>query len=529
MFDTEQEQSKRTLPTADILNQHQKKEPVEPVFALEESPYMPPSWEHYLDLLQDICLHRNVLIAVTAPAGAGKTTLMCQFIEIIHNGDLTHSVTHSATFSSNLHICTSIQAQTCQVFAHADLDKRQLLTLITEGFNLPPAQENTLDEQLQGQVTRLQHYPHLCLLLIDNAEAIPSQTIAALVALIGQQTDLHKRFHVILFGSPTLQTTLSVLSQDAHYAGLILTLPLTPFSLEETKNYIEQQLENNIFPATDSLSTPIVETIYKLSEGIPARINNIAPRLLIASDNQKPTATLEKFRLNQTKLIGGVLILTLIVIFSFVLNRKKTIDIPPPLVETPQDEAALKQTQTDMAIQAAQTPPADNTTSTNPAALMLPPQAAPETPSPSPMQAANNPTTQTPAAPVVTPPTPPPHKAVATYSASERYLLGIGDSNYTIQLRVSHEETALNALIQQHHLNKYARIYHTLRADQVWSVLTYGTYSSRDTAEAEAAKLPAALRKLHPYAKSYHQVHTEIRAAHHAPLSATETTPTDLD
>src|SRR3990167_5000091 len=185
----------KDITSAELLNRRQHKEEqesIENLLTQEDAPYLPASWEHYLDLLQDLSHHRNVLVAVTAPAGAGKTTLMCQFIEIIHNGDLTHSVTHSATFSSNLHICTSIQAQTCQVFAHTDLDKRQLLTLITEGFNLPPAQESTLDEQLQGQVTRLQHYPHLCVLLIDNAEAIPSQTVAALVTLIGQQTDLHK-------------------------------------------------------------------------------------------------------------------------------------------------------------------------------------------------------------------------------------------------------------------------------------------------------------------------------------------------
>src|SRR5690554_3638914 len=134
MFDLEQKQEvidKKTHPPFETDN------PVElgHSLTLEEVPYLPPSWEHYLDLLQDLCHHRNVLVAITAPTGAGKTTLMCQFIELIHNGDLTHSLTHSETLSSNLHICTSPYAQTCQVFAHSDLDKAHFLTLITEGFN----------------------------------------------------------------------------------------------------------------------------------------------------------------------------------------------------------------------------------------------------------------------------------------------------------------------------------------------------------------------------------------------------------
>lgn len=247
MFDLEQEDSiidKKINSTFDIHNKVELEHPL----SLEEVPYLPPSWEHYLDLLQDLCHHRNVLIAITAPTGAGKTTLMCQFIELIHNGDLTHSLTHSETLSSNLHICTSPYAQTCQVFAHSDLDKQQFLTLITEGFNLPPALGDTLDERLFAQIERLQNTPYPCLLLIDNAENLPAETINTIFTLISQQSDAQMRLHVILFGSPALQNTLNILVQDPTNVALLLMLPLTPFSLEETKKYIEQQLEKILFP-----------------------------------------------------------------------------------------------------------------------------------------------------------------------------------------------------------------------------------------------------------------------------------------
>lgn len=353
MFNSEQ-QTPDNNATHATYEQHQS------TITLEESPYLPPSWEHYLDLLQDLCFHRNVLVAITAPVGAGKTTLMCQFIELIHHGDLTHSVTHSDTISSNLHICNSQQAQTCQVFANSDLDKYQLLHLLTEGFSLPPVHADSFEHQLQLQLEKIQDQPRLCLLLIDNAENLPSETLSTLISMLRQQSDNQPRLHILLFGSPHLQATLNVYAQDERYQRYLLLLPLTPFSLDETKKYIEQQSENNIFPSSDCLTNPMIETIYKLSEGIPAKINAIAPRFLLNTEQPKmgqSAAHLAKFRLSQSKIIGALVIFTLIIIGSYVLNTKSTTETPVQLAST--DETTFKQEQTDAAIQ-SQLPKNDN-------------------------------------------------------------------------------------------------------------------------------------------------------------------------
>ncbi|MBI5448154.1 MAG: AAA family ATPase [Gammaproteobacteria bacterium] len=556
MLEVEQEQKQPTH--TDTLAHHPVSQDNNTALMTEETPYLPPSWEHYLDLLQDLCHHRNTLVAITAPAGAGKTTLMCQFIELIHNGDLTHAVTHSESLSSNLHICNSIYAQTCQVFAHTDLDKYHLLALITEGFNLPPAADGPIDKQLITQINYLQTLPHLCLLLIDNAENLPAETISALLMLIHHQSNTHMQLHIMLFGSPTLQTTLNIFSQDELHAAALLSLPLTPFSLDETKKYIEQQLEKNTFPATANLTTPIVETIYKLSEGIPAKINNIAPRLLMASEHIKTGNTmnyLDKLRLNQTKLIGGLLIITLIFSFSYYLNKRS--NTPSSLPETSlaiNDDSLEKKNkdlQTELAIQHQQlvvTAPAladPNVLALHPNTNTTPPlpvpdthtslsdnnspaaTATPETTSPNTTQVAsaaeptvninNKPLSMTPVSAVTTKKKQ--QHATSntaksdTYTSDERYLLNIGADNYTIQLVSAPQSKTIRKILNEHHLGRHAHYFSTLEDNKPAMALVYGTYSSYDAAQAEIQNLPEALQKLNPEVKNFKKIHGEIRQA----------------
>lgn len=537
----QQEQIQNNIATADVLNRRQDRSEQQQNIALEETPFLPPSWEHYLDLLQDLCHHRNVLIAVTGPEGAGKTTLMCQFIEIIHNGDLTHSITQAAALSSNLHICTSSNAQTCQLFAHTDLDKQQLLTLLTEGFNLPPVEGATLDERLHAQVLNLQDHSRLCILLIDNAENLPAETLSALLNIIQYQSDAQMNFHVVLFGSNTLQNSINVLAQDEINVGLTLTLPLTPFSLEETKNYIQQQLENNVFTTNANLTTPIVETIYKLSEGIPAKINKVAQRLLLASDQQKTGTTMsyfDKIRNNQTKLVGGLLLLTLIFASSFLLN-KKTPPASPEILnesEAPAKVAAPVNAQpTDantsvmtLQTQEAATPtPPPAATKTQPAKsekMII--QTAPVTEAaPIAEEPATTPAPQAAAPAVVVTPAPAevaPASAAATpthsekpfsYTAEEKYLLGVGPENYTLQIFAGHNTQDVIKFIKQNHLGPKVRYFRAYKMNQPWVILVYGVYSDAATAKGEVNNLPSNLQKFKPWPRNFKAIHQEITAA----------------
>ena len=551
----------KDITSAELLNRRQHKEEqesIENLLTQEDAPYLPASWEHYLDLLQDLCYHRNVLVTVTAPTGAGKTTLMCQFIDVIHNGELTHSMTHSSLLSSHIHVCTSEQAQTCQIFAQPTLDKQQLLTLLTEGFHLPsiPLQqagritpviddilnynatiEETIDRKLHTQVETLENAPQLCVLLIDNAENLPIKTLVCLLSLISQHQALPSNFHVILFGSPTLQTNLNILAQDPLNTGLILTLPLTPFSLEETKNYLEQQIKNNIFATTGHLASSTLETIYRLSEGMPAKINRIAPRLLLSNINQKTEYAalhyFEKFRPSQTKLIGGLLFLSSIFILAYFLNG--TDPLPPAgvIIEeeikpTPNPEALepLKQIKNTKPSEISKPVIAAKTEKTVQTSNLAVRTALSEalTPLPSLAKAHTLPTkpkakaTPTPAAKskktVISP--------FKTYTYDETYLMKLGENNYALQYFAAHTQNEIDAFKKQYHLERGSHVYRTLQNNKPWFILTKGIYSDYETARAEIKSLPENLKSLHPHVRSFKLIHQEILAAHRSSPASQE-------
>src|SRR3989338_2439650 len=552
----------KDITSAELLNRRQHKEEqesIENLLTQEDAPYLPASWEHYLDLLQDLCYHRNVLVTVTAPTGAGKTTLMCQFIDVIHNGELTHSMTHSSLLSSHIHVCTSEQAQTCQIFAQPTLDKQQLLTLLTEGFHLPsiPLQqagritpviddilnynatiEETIDRKLHTQVETLENAPQLCVLLIDNAENLPIKTLVCLLSLISQHQALPSNFHVILFGSPTLQTNLNILAQDPLNTGLILTLPLTPFSLEETKNYLEQQIKNNIFATTGHLASSTLETIYRLSEGMPAKINRIAPRLLLSNINQKTEYAalhyFEKFRPSQTKLIGGLLFLSSIFILAYFLNG---IDPLPPagvIIEeeikpTPNPEALepLKQIKNTKPSEISKPVIAAKTEKTVQTSNLAVRTALSEalTPLPS-LEKAHTLPTEKPKAKATPTPAAKSKKTVIspfkTYTYDETYLMKLGENNYALQYFAAHTQNEIDAFKKQYHLERGSHVYRTLQNNKPWFILTKGIYSDYETARAEIKSLPENLKSLHPHVRSFKLIHQEILAAHRSSPASQE-------
>ncbi|EKD75778.1 MAG: putative DamX-related protein [uncultured bacterium] len=552
----------KDITSAELLNRRQHKEEqesIENLLTQEDAPYLPASWEHYLDLLQDLCYHRNVLVTVTAPTGAGKTTLMCQFIDVIHNGELTHSMTHSSLLSSHIHVCTSEQAQTCQIFAQPTLDKQQLLTLLTEGFHLPsiPLQqagritpviddilnynatiEETIDRKLHTQVETLENAPQLCVLLIDNAENLPIKTLVCLLSLISQHQALPSNFHVILFGSPTLQTNLNILAQDPLNTGLILTLPLTPFSLEETKNYLEQQIKNNIFATTGHLASSTLETIYRLSEGMPAKINRIAPRLLLSNINQKTEYAalhyFEKFRPSQTKLIGGLLFLSSIFILAYFLNG--TDPLPPAgvIIEeeikpTPNPEALepLKQIKNTKPSEISKPVIAAKTEKTVQTSNLAVRTALSEalTPLPSLAKAHTLPTEKPKAKATPTPAAKSKKTVISpfkTYTYDETYLMKLGENNYALQYFAAHTQNEIDAFKKQYHLERGSHVYRTLQNNKPWFILTKGIYSDYETARAEIKSLPENLKSLHPHVRSFKLIHQEILAAHRSSPASQE-------
>jgi len=97
-------------------------------------------------------------------------------------------------------------------------------------------------------------------------------------------------------------------------------------------------------------------------------------------------------------------------------------------------------------------------------------------------------------------------------STAERELMRLPGSSFTLQLMGSHDLVAIRDFIRRHNVsNMDTKMYSAEYHGRPWYMLVYGNYSTLSQARLAMHKMPTDLQKLHPWIKSLHLVHKEIR------------------
>ncbi|CAM4410540.1 MAG: hypothetical protein LEGION0398_MBIBDBAK_01244 [Legionellaceae bacterium] len=216
-----------------------------------------PRWEEYLDLLQFFCHQMNVILLITGAHGSGKTTLAEQFYKQAQES-----------------------MQICCVKANSLCNGEKLIQLLSEAFINPINLTLSYEEQADELIASIQQYEKKSLLLIDDAHLLPNDGLQLLLYLIQQQSQTQMNLHILLVGESYVQNSFSRIchaqKEEKNYFHVI---EIGLFSLDETNDYLKQRLTKAGFESFPFIQS-IVNRIYKLSNGVPGRINRIAKRTL---------------------------------------------------------------------------------------------------------------------------------------------------------------------------------------------------------------------------------------------------------
>lgn len=101
--------------------------------------------------------------------------------------------------------------------------------------------------------------------------------------------------------------------------------------------------------------------------------------------------------------------------------------------------------------------------------------------------------------------------ASSTYSRYENALLGFSPKSYTLQLLGARSKSSATEFISKHGGGSQFYYFSTVYKGAPWHVVVYGNYANRDVANASIRKLPAALQKTKPWARSLQGVQLDIR------------------
>ena len=120
-------------------------------------------------------------------------------------------------------------------------------------------------------------------ILIDEAHAMPEETLEQVRLLSNLETHRHKLLQIVLFGQPELDAVLALASLRQLKDRITHSFRMRPLSQGEAATYLSFRLRAAGYRGPDLFAAAAVAAIARASSGLTRRINILADKALLAA------------------------------------------------------------------------------------------------------------------------------------------------------------------------------------------------------------------------------------------------------
>ena len=198
-------------------------------------------------------------IVITGPVGTGKTTIARSLLSSLDDS------------------ITAIQLVTTHLSPDA------LINMIASNFGLQVeglGKAETL-KRLEGFLHSLHRQGKRALLVIDEAQNLPSETIEELRMLSNFQIDDKPLIQSFLLGQEELKPIIELPEMEQFRQRIIASCHLETLNTEQTREYILHRLSVVGWNHHPELADPIFQIISQYTGGVPRKINIFMDRLFL--------------------------------------------------------------------------------------------------------------------------------------------------------------------------------------------------------------------------------------------------------
>ena len=240
-------------------------------FGLREAPFrITPHTEFFfaganrgatLEALIYAVTHDEGIVKVSGEVGSGKTMLCRMLLERLpENVQTVYLANPSLSRIEILHaIAEELDSQLSEYGGH-----RQVREL----------QERLLDLYAQGRQV---------VVMIDEAHAMPNETLEEIRLLSNLESSHHKLLHIVLFGQPELDERLARPEMRQLKERITHNFALEPLHQADIGDYLMFRIRAAGYHGPDLFSRHAVQLITRASEGLTRRVNILADKALLAA------------------------------------------------------------------------------------------------------------------------------------------------------------------------------------------------------------------------------------------------------
>ena len=205
---------------------------------------------------------RRGLLVLTGEAGTGKTSILNQILDWLRQ-----------------------RGRSTAFIFQTRLEPIGLLRLILADFGLPceSKSKSELIRKLHEWLLQRHAVKDLPVLILDEAQALPRQTLDEIRLILNAETSRGKLLQIILSGQPELEEKLRLPALRQLRQRIMIHSRLPVLTQVETAAYISRRLavagcsDASIFPEE------VVQNIYAISRGIPRVVNLLCEHALICA------------------------------------------------------------------------------------------------------------------------------------------------------------------------------------------------------------------------------------------------------
>ncbi|HLY96788.1 MAG TPA: AAA family ATPase [Sideroxyarcus sp.] len=169
--------------------------------------------------------------------------------------------------------------------ANPSMSRDELLYAIADqlDLNLEGQRVNVILQTLQNHLEAMYERGERCVVLVDEAHAMPPETLEELRLLYNLQVGKHKLIQIVLFGQPELDQKLDQSNMRQLKDRIVHHFSILPISRKVIGDYLMFRMRTAGYKGPDIFSTSAVLFIGKASQGLMRRVNILADKALLAA------------------------------------------------------------------------------------------------------------------------------------------------------------------------------------------------------------------------------------------------------
>ncbi len=215
---------------------------------------------------------------------------MNALIYALHNGEGIIKVVGEVGTGKTM-LCrmlpTKVEGEIDWVYlAHPRLSPDQILQEVARELRLNLGDyPDKLMVMRQLQTALLERYANnrRVVVLVEEAQEMPLETLEELRLLSNLETDEHKLLQIILFGQPELDEKLASRKIRQLRERITHSLYLPPLPLADIHAYLNFRIRASGYRGPDLFSLKVARSIEKYSHGLIRRINILADKALLTA------------------------------------------------------------------------------------------------------------------------------------------------------------------------------------------------------------------------------------------------------